>query len=735
LIFDFFFAILIFQSTPFLQMSINKFLINYVLPVILAIIALLVLIGAVLIPHFQQSLLSAKHSHLMDFNRIAHSTVTYYHRLSEDGEVNAAKAKKMALENIEQLRFGNHIKDYFWVFDTTGYVLSHPYMESGSIYDNPDESLHGPVTEMIEVIRSHGSGFISYHWQVKEDTAMVGHKTSYISLFEPWGWILGVGMYTADVNFELRKYVKKFILLSLISLVIIYALLALVVYRGVRLFRSYRAEKENAEKGRDEFKYLTENIKHGITMKEGEEVIYINPAMQNILGLQDAGTDISKNAFDYILPDDQQRIDMVYKQLQNNDAPIEELSFSILNNKNQVRHLYNRFYVAKLTDGRIISYMISTDKTDEITRERELRKLSQAITQSPVSIVITDSNGLIEYVNPKFEENTGYKWKEVIGQNPRILKSGKQPDAIFNEMWQNISNGKEWHGELLNKCKDGSLIWESTVIAPIYDEEDEVSHYVAVKENITEKKQMMADLEEAKLRAEESDKIKSIFLANLSHEIRTPLNAIVGFASMLNHSKDAETLDKYVDLINKNSELLLGTIDGILEFSKLEAGKVRLNRKKIDLKDFVTDLQEVYSEIIFKEANNHLRISTEFVHAGSIFLYNDPHRLKQVFDNLITNAVKYTDKGGITLGVTKISNGMVKCYVKDTGSGIATSDYNKVFNRFEHGSSRYFSLHKGTGLGLTITKYLVELMGGEIWFESVENQGTTFYFTISDLPG
>ncbi|RLD60349.1 MAG: hypothetical protein DRJ05_04800, partial [Bacteroidetes bacterium] len=202
------------------------------------------------------------------------------------------------------------------------------------------------------------------------------------------------------------------------------------------------------------------------------------------------------------------------------------------------------------------------DITEREMAELEIRKLSMVVEQSPVIVVITDLDGTIEYVNPKFSEVTGYSYEEAIGKNPRILKSGKTLPETFVSLWDTITSGKEWYGELLNKKKNGDLFWESAYIFPLKNESGKVTRFIAQKEDITERKKLEHDLIDARDKAEESDKLKSAFLANMSHEIRTPMNAILGFSQLLSEP-DTTSLEQnhYIQLIQNSGNDLLALID------------------------------------------------------------------------------------------------------------------------------------------------------------------------------
>ena len=176
---------------------------------------------------------------------------------------------------------------------------------------------------------------------------------------------------------------------------------------------------------------------------------------------------------------------------------------------------------------------IGRDITEQKKAYETIQKLSKSIEQSPSTIVIADVLGNIEYVNPKFREITGYTTEEVIGQNPRILQSGETPPEKYKELWNKITSGEVWRGEFLNRKKNGDLFWEWVTMTSIKNNHGEITNYIAIKEDISSRKQMEVDLIIAKEKAEENDRLKSAFLANMSHEIRTPLNSIIGFAELL----------------------------------------------------------------------------------------------------------------------------------------------------------------------------------------------------------
>ena len=236
-----------------------------------------------------------------------------------------------------------------------------------------------------------------------------------------------------------------------------------------------------------------------------------------------------------------------------------------------------------------------------------------------------------------------------------------------------------------------------------------------------------AELDKARLKAEESDRLKSAFLANMSHEIRTPLNAIVGFSSLLdNENLTKKDINNYIDKININSDSLLILINDILDLSKIEANQIKINKSVINVNLILEELENYYD----LEKTRDVSINfTNRKDKQKVLLYNDPVRLKQVMSNLLDNSKKYTDKGFIKFGY-KLAPDKIQFFVSDSGVGIKESNFNTIFNHFYKIETNGKKIYRGTGLGLAISKRLVELMGGEIWLESEYGKGTTFYFSL-----
>ena len=371
---------------------------------------------------------------------------------------------------------------------------------------------------------------------------------------------------------------------------------------------------------------------------------------------------------------------------------------------------------------------IGRDITEQKQAQEKILKLSKGIEQSPVSIEITDVNGIIEYVNPGFCKKTGYSLDEIIGKHARVLRSEKMPPEIYKDMWETISTGGVWHNELLNKKKDGSTFWESVTLTSIKNDKKIITNYIAIKEDITERKKMQAELINAKEKAEESDRLKSAFLANMSHEIRTPLNSIIGFSELLGDPDfDQEQKDEFIHTIVDNGNNLLFIISDIMDFSMLEAGQMKIRKEVISTKKLLNELLKDFSKKAnLKEIDFRIDQSQN---NPDILIESDLFRIKQIFNNLIGNALKFTKKGFVEIGY-QIHDEIVTFHVKDTGIGIDPAYHQSIFERFRQVDLAKTRKYGGNGLGLAISKNLAELLGGNIWVESEPNKFSNFFFTI-----
>ncbi|MEW6238860.1 MAG: response regulator [Candidatus Omnitrophota bacterium] len=374
------------------------------------------------------------------------------------------------------------------------------------------------------------------------------------------------------------------------------------------------------------------------------------------------------------------------------------------------------------------------DITERKKAEEEVGILSRAVEQSPAALVITDIKGNIEYANPKFFRLTGYDPREIIGQNPRLLKSGVHSREFYEELWSTILSGNDWRGEICNKKKNGELYWVDASISPFRNSLGEITHFLSVKEEITERKEMEAFLKQAKEKAEEATRAKSDFLANMSHEIRTPMNGIIGMTELLLETPLNEAQKEYASKILASMESLMTIINDILDFSKIEAGKLSLESTPFDLEKVV---EEVINLFRLPAIQKNVELIVHYgAQAPNIFI-GDPGRIRQILVNLTGNAVKFTRQGSVLLDVRSQEllpeKERLHFSIQDTGIGIPSDKLNVVFDKFSQADSSTTRMFGGTGLGLSICKHLVEIMGGSIEVFSELGKGTTFAFSL-ELP-
>lgn len=509
------------------------------------------------------------------------------------------------------------------------------------------------------------------------------------------------------------------------------------------------------------------------------------------------------------------------------------------------------FYQLKQTKDALET---TNDKlTNEIIKHKEAetlaKKLNSAVEHSPAIVVITDSRGNIEYVNSKFTEITGYKSEEVLGKNPRILKSGKSKKEDYQELWRTIISGREWRGEFLNRKKDGGLYWEQASLSSIINSQGEITHFVAVKEDITERKhseellkryQLLSnhardiilfiasdgkileankaavqaygykyeellklkiqdlrcdddafiksqmhsasekgilmetvhrrkdgttfpvevssqgmvcgddhillsivrditkrkeienELKKAKETAEAANRAKSEFLANMSHEIRTPMNAIMSMTDLVLDGELELNQRERLTIVKKASVALLRIVNDILDFSKIEAGKLDLESVDFDVKGLTRQTIKTFSA---KAREKSLKLDCYVDPRIPVMVTGDPIRLQQVLNNLIDNAIKFTDAGRVYIKVSMeelVENSInLKFHISDTGIGIPEEKGHLLFKSFSQVDGSSTRRYGGTGLGLAISKKLVEMMGGSISYTSEPGAGSTFVFNVT----
>jgi two-component system sensor histidine kinase/response regulator len=436
---------------------------------------------------------------------------------------------------------------------------------------------------------------------------------------------------------------------------------------------------------------------------------------------------------DLLHPEDKDRMTLLIDNFFKSDLRIYEADFRMKHKNGHYIWIKSRATALRDETGQVIR-MLGThrDITEEKKSENEYKKLYQAIMQSPISVVITDKNGYIEFFNPAFCKITGWKDEEIPGKKASILKSGFQSAGFYEKLWKTISSGNEWQGEFKNRKKNGDLYWELASISPIKNIFGNITHYVKIAENISYLKKIEKDLKKAKLEAELANNHKNNFIANMSHEIRTPINSIIGFSELIkNEDLSQQKRNKYSEIIEENSQSLLRLIDDIIDISKIEANELKLRKEACALGELFTELELIYNNFLKRKEKPSLNLVFRLPQqAHHDIIFTDPHRLKQILNNLFTNALRHTERGQIEVGYKIVNENKIQFYVSDTGKGIPASEIKNIFKRFTQTENTIKYDHSGVGLGLSISKDLALLLGGDIAVQSIEGEGSVFILTI-----
>ena len=478
------------------------------------------------------------------------------------------------------------------------------------------------------------------------------------------------------------------------------------------------------------FRALIERGSDGIALFSRQpKFLYSSPSSLRILGYAPEEL-VGRNLFDIVHPEDLASTQTQLDRLLESPGGVVSATRHVLHKDGSWRRL-DWVGTNLLTEPDVQAIVINyRDITERQRAEERLRKLSRAVEQSPVMVLITDAQGSLEYVNPRFGAVTGYTLDEVSGKNPRILKSGQTPSKEYRRLWETITAGGEWRGELHNKKKDGEFFWVSASISPVLNEQGVITHFIGVEEDITERKRAEAMLRQAKETAEAACRSKGEFLANVSHEIRTPMNAILGMMDMTLATRLTPEQRENLEIVKSATDSLLSIINDLLDFSKMEAGGLQLDPVELSLRD---NLGDMLAMLRLRAHAKGLELACRVHPDVPDQLIGDPARLRQVLVNLVGNAIKFTERGEVVVDVEaepRSGDDVVLHFrVTDTGIGVPPDKREAIFAPFTQADGSLTRLYGGTGLGLSISSQLVSLMGGRIWVESEVGRGSTFHFT------
>lgn len=398
-------------------------------------------------------------------------------------------------------------------------------------------------------------------------------------------------------------------------------------------------------------------------------------------------------------------------------------------------------YVIKEHIKRLGSAVISAIEKKKIESEKkksekELQKLNLAINNSREVIFMTDKEGSFTFTNSEFTKLYGYTDEEIIGKaSPRILKSDFYAKEDYENFWATLKSGQNIpSAQYVNRGKNGKLIDVEGSADPIIDNDGNVIGFLGIQRDITKRKQAESKLKSALVKAEESDRLKSAFLATMSHELRTPLNAIIGFSSLIDEDLPVEEIIDFGKLIHSSGNHLLSIIDELFDITLIEAGETKMNYELVALEPILDNIHKIIQAVQQKAEKTSIDLNLIIPpEQKDLVIKTDSLKLKQILLNLLKNALKFTDKGHINYGFSierEDGKSILKFYVEDTGIGIPREKQGFIFDMFRQADDTSTRKHDGVGIGLSISKKLTELLSGKLWVVSDEGEGSTFYFTL-----
>ncbi len=462
---------------------------------------------------------------------------------------------------------------------------------------------------------------------------------------------------------------------------------------------------------------------NGILIADSDgKIVWVNPAFTALTGYS-AAEAIGQNP--RLLKSGQYPPDF-YKQLWETLLSGQIWHGEIINRRRDGSLYIEEQTITPVRDksGQISHFIaIKQDITARKEIEKALRQLSRAVEHSASPIIITDLEGNIEFVNPAFTRVTGYTAQEVLGQNPRLLKSGKHPLEFYQELWGTITQGGVWRGELINRKKNGELYWEAATISPVWDEDGKIAHYVAVKEDITARKEAEEALRKYAAELEMRNAELDAFAHTVAHDLKTPLTSIVGYAALLK-SKASELSNEqrqnFLLKIEQSSNQMRSIIDELLLLASVrDVDEIQVG--PLDMGGIVSEVQK-RMEYLAQEYQAEVVAPDRWPAA----LGYGPW-VEEVWVNYFSNALKYGGRPPrVELGAT-VEGEQVRFWVRDNGEGLSAEEQAQLFTPFER---LHQTRAEGHGLGLSIVQRIVEKLGGQVGVESQKGQGCIFYFTL-----
>ncbi len=571
---------------------------------------------------------------------------------------NELRLKMYILKQISKISFGKEGYIFINTMDNQALIYDGKYQET------PIQILNSGHPEWISIYQKMKSEIIDgnghfYEYNFKKHTNdSISSKLTYVKLFKPWGWMIGIGIYHDEVNSAIDKErikLRDSIINDLYR--IIFIIMVVIV---ILTFINHRLSK-----------YFNQNL------------------------------ETFKNAFSKAVVD--------FSKVDIENIKYEEFQ-DLARSANKMLEERNKLF-------------------DTLLQERIL--LRSLIDALPNLIFYKDKESRYLGCNTAFTEYLGKDEKDIIGKTDVDLLGYERAKSYLRSDRRILNSNKPLINEETITFPDGRKVDYETIKTTFNDLKGDVQGIICISHDVSSHHQMLQELKKAKEKAEESDRLKTAFLANMSHEIRTPLNAIIGFSNLLVYDGDisVEEKESYIRMITQSGDALANLINDIVDMAKMEAGQIDIEKRDFSVKQVMEDLFVLYKEETAKTKDQIEIIYEPDPEHNDIVLCSDLFRVKQVMVNLINNALKFTEKGSVTFGF-KVEKECCLFFVRDTGIGMHEKSVEVIFNAFTQIDGTYSRKYGGVGLGLSISKRLLKIMGGDIWVSSTPGVGSTFTFTL-----
>ena len=498
---------------------------------------------------------------------------------------------------------------------------------------------------------------------------------------------------------------------------------------NAKLHQTIEAQNDKLIENEAKYKLLAENaIAPVIIFNQAGEIIYSNKIAAITIGVKSISELNKKLIFEFIHPSQLEKVGELIAEVFSGKSIQHELKFVDFNGKQLDVIIYAKQLL--LNNENCVQVIIN-----DITEiKKSNRKLSDSQTRLKAISNVTNEgilfidNSIIIDANMAASNMSGYSHNELIGSNPMLFVSSEYRE----EVGQVLASGTNSHYDAIGLRKDGS-VYDIEIQGSVIEYKGKQIRATVIRD-ITERKKNEKKLIAAKEKATESDRLKSAFLATMSHELRTPLNAIIGFSEILQASLTNPELIDYSNNINKSGRHLLSIVDDLFNIALIETGDTKINNKHEHLHSILNETHSIMKAECRRTNKIHLDLLLDIDDENNeVFIKTDTVKLKQILINLLKNAFKFTHAGEVRFGYNIENHNdetVIKFHVSDTGIGIPSSKQKFIFDAFRQVDESYTRKYGGVGIGLSICKKLVDLLGGNIWFDTNENKGSTFYFTL-----